>query len=209
MKRNSYHHLASSMASFWGRLLLRSTGSVVIIEGRENLPDHRNICFISNHQGLFDIPVLLGFLGTELGFIAKQELFKIPILSYWMKELNCIFINRKSARDAIKSFETGAKIIRSGYPIVIFPEGTRSKSNQVAPFHYGSLKLAIMSEADIVPITICGTWKIFEKDHRIRPQTIKISILEPIPFEKYHILDKQQLMDGIRMNMQANLDHQL
>lgn len=205
LAKKAYQNLVCVSAAFWGRIVVWSTGSSVILHGSEKIPSTGNICYISNHQGLFDIPVLLGFMRKQLGFIAKKELFKIPILSYWMKELHCIFIDRKNPRNAIKSIESGANVIRSGYPIVIFPEGTRSKSNTVGTFHYGSIKLAMMAEAIIVPITVCGTWRIFEIDKKIHPVQVEVNIFAPIYPEEYKAIDKQELMDRIRNTMQEQL----
>ncbi len=201
-----YRRFVSACGRFWGRVTVLTTGTRVELAGLENLPQGQNLCFISNHQGLFDIPVLMGFSQQQMGFIAKQELFKIPILSHWMKELHCIFIDRKNPRNAIKSIEAGAEVIRSGYPIVIFPEGTRSKGTTVGPFHYGSIKLALMSEATIVPITICGTWKIFEARRRIRGSIVKVKIMPPIPPDAAKNMEKQDLMDSIRSTMQHQID---
>lgn len=203
LKRNAYQSLVSSSASFWGKVTVLSTGSKVQILGEENIPDHTNICYVSNHQGQFDIPVLLGFMKTPLGFIAKQELFKIPILSYWMKELHCIFIDRKNARNAIKTFEAGAEVIRSGYPLVIFPEGTRSKSDTMGSFHVGSIKLATMANATIVPLCIKGTWRAFEKHHRICPAAITVQIMSPISAQEYQGLDKQSLVNMVKESIQT------
>ncbi len=206
LNRRQYRVLVSACGRFWGRVVVLSTGSRVELSGWENIPDSGNVCYISNHQGLFDIPVMLGFMKEQLGFIAKQELFKIPILSHWMKELHCIFIDRKNARNAVKSIEAGAEVIRSGYSIVIFPEGTRSQGTTVGPFHYGSIKLALMAEATIVPIAVNGTWRIFEQNKRIRASRVRVKILASIPPEQSKNTDKQALMDSIRTMMQNQID---
>jgi 1-acyl-sn-glycerol-3-phosphate acyltransferase len=109
-----YHGLVQKVVRFWARTTLLSTGSSVQVDGSENLPENRNICFISNHQGMFDIPLVLGFVGVPTGFIAKQELFKIPVLSHWMREIPCVFIDRGSARKAIESFAASAEVIKAG-----------------------------------------------------------------------------------------------
>ncbi len=87
LPKAAYRKVVNFFVRFWGRTTVLSTGSKVDVSGLENLPDSENICFISNHQGMFDIPLVLGFIGRPAGFIAKQELFKIPVLSWWMKEI--------------------------------------------------------------------------------------------------------------------------
>ena len=186
-------YLAHKIAYSWAKIVILSTGSKVQVHGKENLPDIKNICFVSNHQGLFDIPLILGFLGTHTGFVAKQELFKIPILSQWMREIPCTFIDRRNPRKAMETFKKSAELIKNGNPLVIFPEGTRSRSDLVGKFHLGSLKLPIMAEAVIVPLAIKGSWRIYEIDKKIHSADVKLKILPPILPNDEIYKDKQAL----------------
>ncbi len=188
-----YRKVVYVCVRFWGRTTLLSTGSTVELIGSENLPKNGNICFVSNHQGMFDIPLVLGFIGTACGFIAKQELFKIPVLSWWMREIPCVFIDRGSARAAMASFATSAEVIKDGHPLVIFPEGTRSRSDAMGPFHLGSFKLPAMAEAAIVPLAIKGSWRIHEIDKGIHPIKVKLQIMPPIWPDDPLIQDKHKL----------------
>lgn len=165
---------------FWGRAVVRSTGSKVNFSGYEQIPPNQRICFVGNHQSNFDIPSFLGYSGQEAGFIAKKELFKIPILSQWMRIINCVFIDRSNPRKAIESFKESAEVIKAGYPQIIFPEGTRSKSDAVGTFHAGALKLPIMAEAVIIPFAIKDSYKAFEIDGYIHAAHIKIKLLPAI-----------------------------
>ena len=165
---------------FWGRVTVKSTGSKVIITGMENIPPERNLCLVGNHQSNFDIPSLVGWLGSPLGFVAKQELMKVPVIYHWMKVLPCVFINRKTPRDAMKSFKESASVIASGNPIALFPEGTRAKSDTMGSFKAGSLKLPQMARATILPFAIKGSWRLFEIDGNIHSSTIHIRIFPPI-----------------------------
>jgi 1-acyl-sn-glycerol-3-phosphate acyltransferase len=196
--KRKYYKIVIWFGSWWGRVVFRTTGSKVTITGKENLPSGGAICIIANHQSIFDVPVLMGFVGMSMGFIAKKELFKFPVLSYWMKELHCIFIDRQSARSAVQSFAKGAETIKSGYPIAIFPEGTRAQSDNIAKFQVGSIKLATMAGATIVPIVVSGTWHIYEENKRIKPTHIQIRILPVVGPEDEVYSEKQLLMDTIR-----------
>ena len=182
----------------WGRTVVRSTGSKVSFSGSENIPTGELLCFVGNHQSNFDIPAFLGYSGQPVGFIAKKELFKIPILSQWMRIINCVFIDRSDPRSAIESFKKAAEVIKDGFPQIIFPEGTRSKSDIVAPFQAGALKLPIMANAVIVPFAIKDSYKAFEIDNRIHAAQIKIKLLPPIfpDHPLYH--GKGELADHIR-----------
>ncbi|HNS84636.1 MAG TPA: lysophospholipid acyltransferase family protein, partial [Candidatus Cloacimonas sp.] len=98
LPRRVSRSILQGIAKFWAKIVILSTGSKVTVTGKENLPSSGNICFVSNHQGLFDIPLILGFSGIHTGFVAKRELFKIPVLSQWMKEIPCTFIDRRNPR---------------------------------------------------------------------------------------------------------------
>lgn len=201
----TYHNWVQKVVRFWARTTLLTTGSTVSVEGQENLPEHRNICFISNHQGMFDIPLVLGFTGIPCGFIAKQELFKIPALSHWMREIPCVFIDRGSARKAMESFQRSAEVIKAGHPMVIFPEGTRSRSDIMGEFHVGSLKLPAMANATIVPMVIKGSWRIMEMDKKLHKTHLKMRILPPIEPDDPLCKDKHELSEHLHKLIATNL----
>lgn len=206
LRKASYRKASYWAGMVWGRVTVLSTGSKVIIEGKENIPQGVNLCFMGNHQGFFDIPCFLGFTGRPVGFIAKQELFKVPVLGQWMREIGCVFIDRGSPRKAMETFKTSAELIRSGHPLVIFPEGTRSKSDQVAEFLTGSLKLPAMAEAAIVPFAIKGTWRIYEIDKNIHPVKVRIRILPAIMPRDPDFSDKHTLATKLMNLIKENLD---
>src|SRR5699024_1808110 len=99
----------------------------------------------------------MGYLGVPHGFIAKVELTKFPIVSQWMKEMKCIFMDRSDRRQSLQSIKEGINILKNGHSMVIFPEGTRSKSDAMGEFKAGSMTLATKSGVPIVPITISGS----------------------------------------------------
>lgn len=147
----------------WSRAILKSARMDVEVIGLENLKEDENYLFVGNHQSYFDIVVTLAKLERCVGFIAKDELTKVPIIRYWMKELHCVFINRSNAREGLKSILEAAKNLKEGKNMVIFPEGTRSKSHNVSEFKKGSLKLAFKANAKIVPVTFLNLYKGYEK----------------------------------------------
>lgn len=191
---------------FWGRAVVKSTGSKVSFEGLQNIPAGVNVCYFGNHQSYFDIPSFLGWSGQPVGFIAKKELFKIPVLSQWMRIINCVFIDRSNPRSAIDSFKESARVIKAGFPQIIFPEGTRSKSDVMGPFHIGSFKLASIADAAIVPFAIKGSHRVFEIDGHIHSAHIKIRLLPPILTDDPLYKDKNLLAGHIRSLIQSNLE---
>ena len=158
----------------WAKYCVDATGAQVEVTGIENVPTDRSVVYIGNHQGIFDIPLLLGYIPYQKAFIAKIEILKIPMISDWMKLMKCVFLDRKNPRQSVEAMHQGMENVKNGYSMVIFPEGTRNKGGPVKEFKPGSFKLAFQSEADIVPVTIDGTWKIYDELREIPAQVQKI-----------------------------------
>ncbi|MGP1588205.1 MAG: lysophospholipid acyltransferase family protein [Treponemataceae bacterium] len=163
----------------FSKLCVDLTGSEIEVIGLENIPTDRSVVYIANHQGMMDMPLLLGGIPFLKSFIAKKEASKIPVLSTWMKFMHCIFIDRKNIRQSLEAIHKGVEIIKSGYSMVIFPEGTRSRGGPVKPFKPGSFKLAFNSEAPIVPVSIDGTWHILEETGKIQGSKLRL-VVHPI-----------------------------
>jgi 1-acyl-sn-glycerol-3-phosphate acyltransferase len=183
--------------SRWARNMVRFTGTKVEVNGEENIQD-RNVLFVSNHQGNFDIPVIMGYIPKLKGFVAKIELAKMPIVSGWMKKLGCLFLDRKDPRQSLKTILKGIEELKEGKNLVVFPEGTRSKGRYtIGEFKKGSLKLAIKSGVPIVPVTIDGTYKILEERNRISKTKVSITIHEPIYMENLSNEEKNELTNYV------------
>jgi 1-acyl-sn-glycerol-3-phosphate acyltransferase len=202
---NQADKYAFRITHFWGRVTILSTLSKVRVVGRENLVKPERLCVISNHQSLFDIPLLMGWLNIPLGFIAKQELRKVPIVSGWITAIHSAFIDRSNARKAIDSINSGIESIRRGHRIVIFPEGTRSKDGRLSEFKPGSLKLATSAEAVILPVTISGSRRIFEETKHIRNSSLVLTIHKAIYPEDVIYQDKTLLLNTLQQTI-GNLE---
>ena len=137
---------AHAVARKWARNAITANGSVIKVKGIENVPVSGGVLYVSNHQSNFDIPIFLGFVPRDKGFIAKIELLKVPVFRKWMKNLGCIFIDRKDARKSLTAISQAAVKLKEGHSLVIFPEGTRSSDGKLGRFKPGSLKLGIRSE---------------------------------------------------------------
>ncbi|WP_028544447.1 lysophospholipid acyltransferase family protein [Paenibacillus taiwanensis] len=165
----------------WARSLLRVAGAKVQVQGLEHIPKEGAV-FIANHQGNFDVPIMLGHIGAPKALMAKVELTKLPFIRVWMKYLRCIFVDRKNVRQAMNSLNEAAELVKNGHSIVIFPEGTRSKGDPIGEFKSGGFRVATKTGAPIVPIRINGSYKLMEANGNwIRPATVKVTILPPVP----------------------------
>ena len=162
------------IAQYWARGIIIITGCTIKVEGRENIPSHGGICFVSNHVGIFDIMLALAFIGRPFGFIAKKELLFLPFINMWIFILGGLFIDRKNIRKAIETINNGIKKLQNGWSMLIFPEGTRSKGRGLLPFKSGAIKLATNSLASIIPIAITGSYEVFEKDYRVHGVPVKM-----------------------------------
>ena len=142
----------------WARFVLRRFDVALRVEGEGNAPaaDGRRLVVVSNHQSQLDIPALVAALDRRLGFVAKRELASIPLLNYWMKKIGCVIIDRTDKAGAHRALEEAAKGM-GAYPLVVFPEGTRSKTGQLLPLKLGGFRLALMARARVLPVLIEGT----------------------------------------------------
>lgn len=176
-KRIKVVHKATSL---WARSLVGLSGSKIKVTGEENLPEGP-VLFISNHQSNFDIPILMSYIDKPKAFISKIEVVKIPVVSSWMRQMKCVFMDRKDIRQSITAINQGVEYLKDGYSMIIFPEGTRSVGQAMSEFKAGSFKLATKSGVPIVPVVINGSYKIMGKGSSIiKPAKVEISILSPI-----------------------------
>jgi len=141
----------------WARGCLWLGGVRLTVEGLEHLPLHGPAVYMSNHQGNFDIPLLFAALPVQFRWLAKAELFRIPLFGLTMRIAGYIPVERKDRRLAIQSMNKAAQQVAGGTSIMIFPEGTRSPDGALLPFKKGGFVLALQAQAPIVPIAIDGS----------------------------------------------------
>jgi 1-acyl-sn-glycerol-3-phosphate acyltransferase len=182
----------------WSKTFLRLAGANVMVEGIEHIPEGP-VVLVSNHEGNFDIPVILGYLEKPTGFISKIEIKKVPLLANWMEVMNCVFIDRSDRMMALQSIRHGVKLLKKGHSIVIFPEGTRSKGGPIGKFKTGSFRLAVEAQVPIIPISILGTSELFEKNNRlIKPGTVKVVVGKPVVSHLQNNQDMKELAIEVR-----------
>ncbi len=170
----------SAHARFWGRACLFLGGTRVRVNGADQLPSGPLI-FMSNHQSGFDIPTLLAVLPRETCWIAKKELFDIPVFGTAIRRGGYIPLDRRDAHRALKSLETAVSAIRSGKRLLIFPEGTRSTDFRLLPFKRGGFKLALQAGVPVVPVTINGSGRVNPAGTlRLFPGLISVTLHRPI-----------------------------
>ena len=187
------------VARTWAKSILIVGRIKVKVKGLSKIDPTTSCIYMCNHQSNFDIPVLLAYLKVQFRWLAKAELFRIPLFGFAMRRAGYISIDRTDRQAAFISLKTAAKTIREGASVIIFPEGTRSPDGNISPFKKGGFVLALDSGIPIVPVILHGTRSIMPKKQlRIVPGTVVVEITEPIDISGYTRKNKEALMDRIR-----------
>ena len=191
--------LPHKFARLWARSVLFASRVNVTVKNNSKIDPAEPYIYMCNHQSNFDIPVLLAYLPVQFKWLAKAELFRIPVFGYAMKRAGYISIDRSNLTSAILSFKRAARIISRGVSVIIFPEGTRSLDGEIGPFKKGGFILAVESGVPIVPVIIHGTWPIMPKNRLfINPGNVVLEIGTPIESSKYDRNTKDDLMNRTR-----------
>ena len=197
---------AHAIARNWGRKAINANGSVIKVTGIENVPVTGGVLFVSNHQSNFDIPIILGFVPRDKGFIAKMELYKVPVFRTWMTNLGCVFIDRRDARQSLEALSQAAERLKEGHSLVIFPEGTRSSDGKLGRFKSGSLRLVLNSNVPIVPVTINGSMNIMPKGTSlIKSAIVEVIISPPLILDNLDVKNANYVTEKVRSIIEANL----
>jgi 1-acylglycerol-3-phosphate O-acyltransferases len=204
--------IAQAMVRNTFRLLLFLAGAKVEVRGQNNIPKDGGVLFVSNHRSYFDILAGYGYTYKPLGFVAKYEMIRIPLLRQWMKILNCLFLNRKDIKQGLKTILLGIEKVKSGISIWICPEGTRNLNDDVTDvkdFKEGSLKIAEKGKVPIIPVAIYGTYEIWEQHlPYMKKNKVIIEYGEPIIIDELSDADKKKLgayTRGKIVNMLENM----
>ena len=132
------------------------------VHGYENVPQDKAVLFIGNHQSFFDVVLGYHLCPAVTGFMSKKTFEKVPLLNVWMKMNYCLFLTRTDPRQDLKLIIKAQDFIKAGISMFIFPEGTRSKTGEMAEFHEASFKIATKTGCPIVPVAFTNTREVFE-----------------------------------------------
>jgi len=188
---------------WWSIWVLRAAGVKVHVHGLENAGNGEPRIFASNHVSWFDVPALASVL-PRYKFVAKAELFKVPIFGSAMRAAGMIEIQRENRKAAFGAYDVAAERIKQGNSVIVFPEGTRGHAYPLRPFKKGPFVLAIAAEVPIVPLIIHGTIEKLRKgSFRVYPGRIDIHLLEPVSTTGVDYDHREALMQTVRARMAA------
>ncbi|MBN2213673.1 MAG: 1-acyl-sn-glycerol-3-phosphate acyltransferase [Bacteroidales bacterium] len=190
----------------WSRLNALLTPMFVTVKGKENILPCTSYVVIPNHQSLFDIFLIYGWLGLDIKWVMKKELAKIPGIGFGSKKVGHIFIDRSNSKAAMDSLQAARQKLRNGTSVVIFPEGTRSRTGQLIPFKRGGFKLALELNLPILPVTLVNTRRILPPDSlNLLPGKARMVIHKAIPVSGYDEKNMPELIQLVRDTIESAL----
>ena len=184
-KFNPYARDISSLriVQFMFKLILFIAGTKVTVIGEDRIPKDTPVLYVGNHRSYFDVVLTYARCPGLTGYVAKDSMKKIPLLSTWMKNLYCLFLDRDNMREGLKTILQAIDYVKNGISICIFPEGTRNNGEELSmlPFRDGALKIAEKTGCAIIPISMNNTADIFEAHFpRVKKVHVVIEYGKPI-----------------------------
>ena len=192
--------------NFWGPRLFTHWGVRLERTDDTELPPG-GVLFVSNHDGYGDIP---GFMHAirdkQFGFVAKEELAKLPIFAKWIVRIRSIMLLRDDPRVAVKVFAEGEDMLKRGFSLVIFPEGTRAKGQGLRPFAKGSLRMALRTGTPIVPVATQGSWECFEGSGYPCPGLVRFHVFPHIETAGFAKSEEGALSERVEALIRTKLE---
>lgn len=186
-------------ARLWSWLILKTTLSPTSVIGFDRLDRSRTYVFAVNHVSALDIPMLYVHLPFQFRIMAKRELFRYPFLGWHLRRSGQLPIDRDNALASMRSLNRAVDSLRSGMPLVVFPEGGRSASGQVQSFMSGAFYIAIKAKVDVIPMALVGTYEVLPMNtFHIKPGPMHLLIGEPIPTSGYGLRDMDVLASRVQ-----------
>ena len=185
----------------WSRVVLWAAGTSVMVHNPERMAGGEPRLYLANHLSWLDIPALASFL-PRYKFVAKSELFKIPIFGPAIRAIGMVPIERQNRKAAFAAYRVATERIQAGSSVVVFPEGSRGDAYPIRPFKKGPFVLAIAAGVPIVPVLLYGTKDVFGKGQVIlRPGQLHVHLLEPVPTAGLEYSDREELAETVRQKI--------
>jgi 1-acyl-sn-glycerol-3-phosphate acyltransferase len=176
-KGNAQH----GIARIWARALVWVSGSRIKVTGAENLGKHPVAVYACNHTSYMDIPVIFAELPFQFRILARRQLWSIPFIGWYLNRSGQMPIDTANPHATLSSLGAGARALRSGMPLFVFPEGGRTSDGELRPFLSGAAFLAIRAQVPLVPLALGGVYELLPiHTHHFYPGELTLKIGEPI-----------------------------
>jgi 1-acyl-sn-glycerol-3-phosphate acyltransferase len=191
-------------------ILLFIAGLSYEVEGLEKLSPNQGYVYVGNHRSFADVTVVFLVFPGELRYLAKKELYQIPLVGFALRTLGTIEVDRSDSEAASKSIDRAVEELKAGASIILFPEGTRSRKAGMLPFKKGAFVLAIKAQVPIVPFTLLGTDQAIKPDEIfLYPAKVKLIIHDPIDTKGMSLENRNDLLERAHQVVEsAFLAHQ-
>jgi 1-acyl-sn-glycerol-3-phosphate acyltransferase len=194
----------------WSQAVVDNARISLDVRGREHLQPHETYLVMSNHQSLYDIPVLFHVIGPNIRMITKKELFRVPVFGGALAAAGFISIDRSDRTHAIRSLDRARALLASGTHVWIAPEGTRSRSGTLLPFKKGAFYLALEASLPILPVTLSGTRDVLAADGvlSVAGASVRVTIhpkIDPRPYVARDEAGRGDLMREVRSVLESAL----
>jgi 1-acyl-sn-glycerol-3-phosphate acyltransferase len=198
-------YFAHACARAWSWLILATTGVRVEVAGLDRLERGRTYIFVSNHQSIYDIPVLFASVPYQLRIIAKESLGRFPFLGWHLRRTGHLLVDRRNP-DRAGILRRWKALVGQGLSLIIFPEGTRSADGSVAAFKAGSFLLAIQARLPIVPLSVDGSRLVMRKGRLMTcPGRVRLQVHAPVPTEGLEPSHARELAARVRATVMLGL----
>jgi len=176
------------------------SGVNLLVIGEENIPKNEPVLYVGNHNGFFDTVLTYPRAVGLTGYIAKTSIEKVPFLSWWMRHVNCLFLDRDDIRQGMSVILKSIEMVNSGISMCIFPEGTRNKTGKgMLEFHKGSFKIAQRTNCAIIPMTLTHTADVLENHFPfIRPTSVTLEYGKPIYYRDLDPENQKNIHEYVR-----------
>ena len=203
-------HLAHGCARAWSWLILATTGVRVRVSGLERVPASGTYLFVSNHQSIYDIPVIFASLPFQLRITAKASLGRFPFLGWHLQRAGHLLVDRRNPdRSGILAGWRG--LVSNGLSLIVFPEGTRSVDGRVGPFRAGSFLMALEVQLPIVPLAVVGSRHVMKKGRLMTcPGDVTLVVHDPIPaplIDSPTVHDARELARRVQDAVRASVEN--
>lgn len=188
-----------AVAQFWAAIMLRLSLSPVRLVNSEKLSGLDVAVYASNHLSYMDTPVLFAKLPFQFRILAKAGLWKIPFIGWHLQRSGQVAVDQSSARSAVLSLSKGVSTLRSGIPLLLFPEGGRAADGKLQSFLPGSAYMAIKAQVPLVPLTLIGTYELLPiHTYHLRPRPLLVVVGDPISTSGMSTRDADHLTERLR-----------